>query len=78
MGVGAACLATAVAVSSLWAVWHLPIAAMSAGLWTTIIALLFVHLAVGVPLSLYWRRSGNLFVPATAHAVVDAVRNALQ
>jgi membrane protease YdiL (CAAX protease family) len=31
---------------------------------------------VGIPLSLFWRRSGNLFVPAAVHALIDAVRNA--
>jgi len=36
-----------------------------------------VHCGVGVFLSLGWRRSGLLFVPATVHAFIDAVRNAL-
>lgn len=35
-----------------------------------------MHVALGVPLSLAWRGSGNLAGPALAHAVVDAVRNA--
>jgi len=32
---------------------------------------------VGVFLSLSWRRSGNLAVPAMVHAFIDAVRNML-
>jgi len=31
----------------------------------------------GVPLSLFWRKSGNLAVPGFTHAFVDAVRNAV-
>jgi hypothetical protein len=31
----------------------------------------------GVPLSIYWRRSGNLFVTVAPHALIDAVRDAL-
>lgn len=36
-----------------------------------------VHCCIGVPLSIYWRRSGNLFVTGSTHALIDAVRNAL-
>jgi membrane protease YdiL (CAAX protease family) len=36
-----------------------------------------VQVAVGPFLSLFWRRSGNLMVPGFAHALSDAVRNAL-
>jgi membrane protease YdiL (CAAX protease family) len=36
-----------------------------------------VHVAVGTVLSLFWRRSGNLVVPALGHAFLDALRNAL-
>jgi hypothetical protein len=36
-----------------------------------------LHSLVGVSLSLFWRRSGNLAVPAFAHAWVDAVRDCL-
>jgi membrane protease YdiL (CAAX protease family) len=38
---------------------------------------LLVHMLVGIPLSPYWRRSGNLGVPALTHSLVDALRNAL-
>jgi membrane protease YdiL (CAAX protease family) len=36
-----------------------------------------IHTLVGVPLAFFWRRSGNLAVPAFTHALIDAVRNAL-
>jgi len=70
---------TAFFVSTLWGWWHLPIAG-SRGitqLMTLIVLLPCVHIAVGVFLSLSWRRSGNLAVPATVHAFIDAVRNML-
>jgi membrane protease YdiL (CAAX protease family) len=38
--------------------------------------LLAVHTLVGVPLSFYWRRSGNLLVPGVSHAMLDAIRDA--
>jgi membrane protease YdiL (CAAX protease family) len=66
---------SAVFVSILWALWHLPIVPGAGAVMVP--GLLVIHVAIGVPLALYWRRSGNLFVPATAHAFIDAVRNAL-
>ena len=41
-----------------------------------VVELVGVHVVLGVPLSLAWRRSRNLAGPALAHAVNDAVRNA--
>jgi membrane protease YdiL (CAAX protease family) len=70
---------TAFFVSTLWGWWHLPIAG-SRGivqLMTLIVLLPCIHIAVGVFLSLGWRRSGNLAVPAIVHAFIDAVRNML-
>jgi len=65
-------------VSCLWGLWHLPIMPkLNVGLLGTVAALMFVHGLIGVPLSLYWRRSGNLGVPSLAHAWIDAVRDAL-
>jgi hypothetical protein len=60
--------------------WHLPIVPQLAGntLLPVVLILGVVHLAVGVPLSLSWRIGGSLLVPAAAHALVDAVRNAMQ
>jgi len=69
--------ATAVFVSALWGVWHLPAAPVRTSVGTTVAGLVVIHLLIGVPLSMYWRRSGNLAVPAFAHALIDATRNVL-
>lgn len=66
---------SAAAVSVLWGVWHYPIAPPGAPL-ATIGRLLLLHVPVGIVLSLYWRRSGNLAVPGVTHALMDAVRSA--
>lgn len=70
---------TAIFISTLWGWWHLPItgAAGILQLMTLVFLLPCIHIAVGAFLSLGWRRSGNLAVPATVHAFVDAVRNML-
>jgi len=70
---------TAFFVSTLWGWWHLPTAGTMgfSQLVTLIVLLPCIHIAVGVFLSLSWRRSGNLAVPATVHAFIDAVRNML-
>jgi membrane protease YdiL (CAAX protease family) len=67
---------SAVFVSALWGLWHLPV---SGGLpWPLLVLeLLAWHILVGMPLSHAWRRSGNLAGPALAHSAIDAVRNAL-
>lgn len=65
-------------VSGLWGLWHLPV--VSAGRRSVLVVavgLLVVQIAVGIPLSFGWRRSGNLAVPGIAHALNDAVRNVL-
>jgi len=64
-------------VSALWGLWHVPLALGQKPLPILIVGLVGVHCAVGVPLSLCWRRSGNLFVTSATHALVDAVRNGL-
>jgi membrane protease YdiL (CAAX protease family) len=64
-------------VAGLWGLWHLPVAVNRASLATAITGLLVIHLVIGLPLSVYWRRSGNLAVPGTAHALIDGVRNTL-
>jgi membrane protease YdiL (CAAX protease family) len=68
-------LMSAVLISILWGLWHLPV---SKGLPLPLQMgeLVVVHLLLGVPLSLAWRRTRNLSGPALAHAVNDAVRNA--
>lgn len=64
-------------VSALWGLWHIPVASANRPWPMLVIGLIGAHCAVGVPLSLYWRRSGNLMVPGVTHAFIDAVRNAL-
>ena len=70
---------TACFVSTLWGWWHLPITGPKGilQLMTLIVVLPCIHIAIGVFLSLGWRRSGNLAVPATVHAFIDALRNRL-
>ncbi|MFN2563732.1 MAG: CPBP family intramembrane glutamic endopeptidase [Gemmatimonadaceae bacterium] len=68
---------TAVFVSVLWGLWHLPISPIRDSVWVRGTSLIAVHVIIGVPLSVYWRRSGNLAVPATVHAFINGVRNAL-
>ncbi len=68
--------ATAFLVSALWGIWHLPIVPHpSIGM--AAILIVFQTL-LGVPLSIAWRRSGNLAAPAAVHAFVDAFRNMVQ
>jgi membrane protease YdiL (CAAX protease family) len=69
---------SALAVSALWGLWHLPTLEPDQRGVGTAASLVVFHCVVGVPLSLYWRRSGNLAVPSFTHALLDAVRNALQ
>jgi membrane protease YdiL (CAAX protease family) len=64
-------IVSAILVSALWGLWHHPILPTA-----TIFELLFTQVLVGPFLSLFWRRSGNLMVPAFAHALADSVRNA--
>lgn len=66
---------SAVFVSVLWGLWHLPVAS-GLPLPVLVAQLVVVHVALGVWLSLAWRRTRNLAAPALAHAVIDAVRNA--
>jgi membrane protease YdiL (CAAX protease family) len=68
---------TAVFVSALWGLWHLPVAPVRESVWMTGGGLVVIHVLIGVPLSIYWRRSGNLVVPGATHALIDATRNVL-
>jgi hypothetical protein len=67
---------SALFVSALWGLWHLPI---STGMPfpVLIVVLLSVHCLIGGPLSLAWRRSRNLAGVGFAHSAIDAVRNAM-
>ncbi len=69
---------SAIYISALWGVWHLPGSALMAGhLLSTIVGLVVSQIILGVPLSLLWRKSGNLAVPDTTHALLEAVRSIL-
>ncbi len=69
---------SAIVISALWGLWHLPGQAIAAGqLPSTVVELLAAQILVGVPLSLWWRKSGNLVINDTAHALLDAIRNGL-
>lgn len=70
---------SALFVSALWGLWHLPILGVKGILQLVALIILMpcIHIATGVFLSLSWRRSGNLAVPAIVHATIDAVRNML-
>jgi len=67
---------SALFVSALWGLWHLPVAD-GMPFPFLVLSLVTWHCVVGVPLSFAWRRSGNLSGPALAHSAIDAVRNAL-
>ena len=68
--------ATALYGSALWGIWHLPVAFVTFGA-LTIPYLVVVHTAIGYALVASWRRTGNLAAPGIAHAVIDALRNAV-
>ena len=69
---------SAIFVSALWGLWHLSTQAPASGnLLLTVVGLLAAQILVGVPLSLWWRKSGNLVVNNTAHALLEGVRNGL-
>jgi membrane protease YdiL (CAAX protease family) len=65
--------ASALFVSAIWGLWHLPLTASVTV--TTVLSVLLVHCSIGVALSFAWRRTGNLLVPGAAHAIIDAVRD---
>jgi membrane protease YdiL (CAAX protease family) len=64
--------------TALWGLWHLPL--LPARSWNieTALVLAVTHSLIGVPLAIYWRKSGNLAVPAFTHAMIDGVRNGLR
>ncbi len=68
-------LVSAAYVSALWGLWHTPIIGpLSMRL---ILALIGVQLFLGLILSWLWRKSGNLAMCGTLHAIMDSLRNAL-
>jgi membrane protease YdiL (CAAX protease family) len=68
---------SAIFVSALWGAWHLPIVpAPGPGSWIALLpGLIGIHTVLGVCLSFCWRASGNLALPAAAHALFDAYRD---
>lgn len=73
-------IASAMYVSALWGLWHYPIFHRPHTLHAfpgDVARLILVQVLVGTFLSIYWRRSGNLFVTGSVHALIDAVRDAL-
>jgi membrane protease YdiL (CAAX protease family) len=62
---------TAIYVSCLWGAWHAPVIG-----WEHIVSLVVYQGVVGTFLSIYWRKSGNLGVSGSTHALIDAIRNA--
>jgi membrane protease YdiL (CAAX protease family) len=71
---------SAALLSTLWGWWHLPILSVSQSVAQTlamIVVLPLFHLVPGIAFSLFWRRTGNLAVPAFVHALIDVVRNVL-
>lgn len=67
--------ASLVVGTMLWGAWHLPLFP-GAGL-EAVVVLIAYHVVVGIPLAWLWRHTGTLAHPAVAHAILDAVRNAL-
>lgn len=68
--------ASALFGSALWGIWHLPVASIALGV-LTIPYLVVVHTMIGSFLVTSWRQTGNLAAPGIAHAVIDALRNAV-
>lgn len=71
--------ASAAFVSLLWGLWHLPFysrdwaASGRDHLFLNCLLCPLVGVLLGIPLSLCWRRSGLLLVPALVHAFINAV-----
>jgi membrane protease YdiL (CAAX protease family) len=68
--------ASALYGSALWGLWHLPVMSFDLGL-LTVPYLVAIHTVLGYVLVTAWRRTGNLAAPGIAHAVSDAMRNAI-
>lgn len=69
---------TALFVSVLWGLWHLPISPAGQPVWMTAISVVVVSVLIGIPMSYAWRRTGSLAPSGLAHAVYNGIRNALQ
>lgn len=70
-------IATAVFFSAVWGAWHLPISSVPGlPLWMNLIQVMWVSVALGLPLVWAWRRTGTLAASGLAHAVCNGMRNA--
>lgn len=67
---------SAIFISSIWGLWHLPLAIDINPLWIIILPLRAS--LWGIVLSIFWRRTGNLAVPGFSHAFVDAIRDSFK
>jgi membrane protease YdiL (CAAX protease family) len=67
--------ASAAFVSVLWGLWHMPIVDHLSMI--VVLQLVGAQLIVGLVLSWAWRTTGNLAMPGTIHAIIDAMRNAV-
>jgi hypothetical protein len=70
---------SAIFISALWGLWHIPVVPTNSigDLLIASVFLICVHTVIGIPLSIFWRKSGNLIVTSFTHSLIDAVRNAL-
>lgn len=68
---------SALFISALWGLWHLPVSPSGFPLPLLILFVIAWHSLIGFFLSMAWRRTGNLAGAGLAHAAIDAVRNAL-
>jgi membrane protease YdiL (CAAX protease family) len=72
-------LLSAIFVSLLWGAWHLPVIleiSPGAAVGVVLANMFVLQGLVGPFLSYWWRRSGNLLVPAVTHDFLDSLRNA--
>jgi membrane protease YdiL (CAAX protease family) len=68
---------SALFISMLWGLWHLPLVANGKSLWTAALGSMTISLW-GIILSIFWRRTGNLAIPGFSHAFADAIRDGLK
>ena len=70
---------SALFVSSLWGLWHLPILPEQAPLSLLAAApvVILVHALDGAFIAFSWRASGSLLLPAIYHSLIDAYRDAI-
>jgi membrane protease YdiL (CAAX protease family) len=67
---------SAIFISVLWGLWHLPLHVNSESSMGFIVLTRILVSSWGIILSIFWRRTGNLAVPAFSHAFANAIRDA--